>query len=146
MSLVDVARDALKEIPMAEVLRERLSLALDRLADAERQIAVLQTDKGGLEAQLERERVDHEQTKKELQRLQEKLHEEVRFIHGVELRRGIRTGGKWLPFCPKCHLPISSLRHESEIPYCNDGACGWVASNTSAGAVWQELKATEGAS
>ena len=37
MGLLDLARDTLKEIPMADVLRERLSLALDLAANAERQ-------------------------------------------------------------------------------------------------------------
>jgi hypothetical protein len=73
MGMVEVARDALKNIPISDVLRERVSLALDRLAEAERQIATLQAEKGGLQGQLERERIDHEQAKKELQRLQELL-------------------------------------------------------------------------
>src|ERR1700730_11529856 len=64
MEMVEVARDALKDIPISEVLRERVSLALDRLAEAERQIATLQAEKVGLQAQLERERIDHEQAKK----------------------------------------------------------------------------------
>jgi hypothetical protein len=107
MGMVEVARDALKNIPISEVLRERVSLALDRLAEAERQIATLQAEKGGLQAQLERERIDHEQAKKELQRLQELLREEIRLVCDVEFRKGVRTSGKWMPFCPKCHLPLA---------------------------------------
>ena len=120
MSLVDVARDALKEIPLSEVLRERVSLALDRLAEAERQITVLQTEKGGFEMQLERERLDHEKTKKELQRLQELLREEIRLVLGVEFRKGSRTGDKWQPFCPKCHLPVVFSRSPSDPIFCQD--------------------------
>jgi hypothetical protein len=86
--MVEVARNALKDIPTSEVLRERVSLALDRLAEAERQIATLQAEKGGLQAQLERERIDHEQTKKELQPLQELLREEIRLVCDVEFRKG----------------------------------------------------------
>src|SRR5947207_3139031 len=102
MSLIEVARDALKDIPISEVLRERVSLALDQLADAQRQVELLQTEIGGLKAQLERERFDHDQTKKELNALSELLREEVRFVLDVEFRKGVRTGGKWKPFCPKC--------------------------------------------
>jgi len=127
MSLLEVARDALKEIPISDVLRERLSLALDQLADSERKIAALQTENGSLQAQLERERLDHRQTQTELQRLKELLSEEVRFFHDVEFRRGARTGGRWTPFCPKCHLPITLSRQGGEYPYCNDRNCGWVS-------------------
>ena len=50
--------------------------------------------------------------------------------HGVEFRKGKITGGKWLPFCPKCHLPVahnpfSPIRR----PFCTDETdCGWTAS------------------
>ena len=142
MGLYEAAKDALKDIPMADVIRERISLALERLAEAEAQIATLQTEKGGLEAQIGRERTDHEETKKELQTLKERFQEDVRFIHGVEFRRGTRTGDIWLPFCPKCHLPIS-FSDQRAVPYCNDAACGWVAENTSMGAALQELRAMQ---
>jgi hypothetical protein len=33
MSIFDIARDTLKEIPMADVLRERLSSALDQFGE-----------------------------------------------------------------------------------------------------------------
>jgi hypothetical protein len=132
MGLAEVARDALKEIPLSEVLRERVSLALDRLAEAERQIAVMQTEKGGLQAQLERERIDHEQTKKELQKLQELMREEVRFVRGVEFRKGSRTGDKWQPFCPKCHLPVVFSRDPRDPIFCSDQhTCRWSSGDLS---------------
>jgi hypothetical protein len=31
--------------------------------------------------------------------------EEIRIYRGIEFRRGMRTQGKWMPFCPKCHMP-----------------------------------------
>lgn len=125
MGLIEATRDALKDIPISEVLRERVSLALDRLAESEAKIESLQSENGGVKAQLERERTDHEQTKKELQRLQELMHEEIRFVHAVEFRKGTRTGGVWMPFCPKCHLPIN-LPGDADVPYCtNRGGCGW---------------------
>ncbi len=127
--MVEVARDALKDIPISEVLRERVSLALDRLAEAERQIATLQAEKGGLQAQLERERIDHEQTKKELQPLQEWLREEIRLVCDVEFRKGVRTSGKWMPFCPKCHLPLAFPENPVHPTCCSDSDCGW-GSNT----------------
>jgi hypothetical protein len=129
--MVEVARDALKDIPISEVLRERVSLALDRLAEAE---------KGGLQAQLERERIDHEQTKKELQPLQELLREEIRLVCDVEFRKGVRTSGKWVPFCPKCHLPLASPQDPVHPTCCSDCDCGWV-SNTPSHSVQRESHA-----
>ena len=138
MGLVDIAKEALKEIPLSEVLRERISLALDRLAEAEKKIEALQTENGGLKAQFEREHIDHQETKSELHRLKDEHVEEVLVAHDVEFRRGARTGGKWRPFCPKCHLPIGVIVWSARMPYCNDESnCGWV-SNISAFEVLQE--------
>lgn len=117
MSLLDAARDALKQLPLSDILRERLSLALDQAAVAESKVAELQVALGKAEAkiesvhaQLEDERVHHQQTKEELQRLRDEHAEEVRIHATIEFRRGKRTGGKWLPFCPRCHLPASTVR------------------------------------
>ena len=138
--MIEVARDALKDIPISEVLRERVSLALDRLAEAEGQIATLQAEKGGLQAQLERERIDHEQTKKELPRLQELLREEIRLVCDVEFRKGVRTSGEWMPFCPKCHLPLAFPQDPVHPTCCSDCDCGWV-SNTPSHSVQRESRA-----
>ena len=140
MGMVEVARDALKDVPISEVLRERVSLALDRLAEAERQIATLQAEKGGLQAQLERERIDHQQTKKELQPLQELLREDIRFVCDVEFRKGVRTSGKWMPFCPKCHLPLAFPQNPVHPTCCSDSDCGW-ASDTPSHSVQRESHA-----
>lgn len=127
MSLLEVARDTLKDLPISDILRERLSLALDQSADSERQNAILQKENGSLQAQLEREQLDNKQTEQELARLKKMLEEEIRIIRSVEFRRGVRTGGQWLPFCPKCHLPLSPSAGEGR-PFCNDeGKCGWVS-------------------
>jgi hypothetical protein len=145
MGLLELTRDSLKDLPISDVIRERLSLALDQLADAQRQVGVLQTEKGGLQAQFERERLDHEQTKKELQRLQGLMTEEIRVVHGVEFRRGVRTSGEWLAFCPKCHLPISFIGSGADYPYCNDHDCGWI-SGVNTFVIRQELQQKTGAS
>jgi hypothetical protein len=125
MSLLEIARDTLKEIPMADVLRERLSLARDQFADAERKTSSLQSEVGALKAQLEQERVDHKQTQHELQRLKEEHAEEVRIHRSIEFRRGQRTSGKWMAFCPKCHLPAAHPQNQTAIAACPDGACKW---------------------
>lgn len=128
MSLISTARDALKDLPVSDIVRERLSLALDRLAEAEAKIETLQSEKGSLQSQLERERLDHQQTRQELQRLKDEHAEEIRIHRTIEFRRGKRTGGKWMAFCPKCHLPVAE-QHENGEPelYCIQkyDDCGW---------------------
>jgi hypothetical protein len=123
MGLIDVARDTLKEIPMADILRERLSLALDQFSALERQVSELQRENGKLESKLEREQVDRHKAQQELQRLQ-KEHEEETVIHSVlEFRRGKRTRNKWLPFCPVCHAPVLINPQDGQSPACCIGDC-----------------------
>jgi len=53
--------------------------------------------------------------------------EEIRIHDGIELRRGQRTGGKWLPFCPKCGMPAQDAyltNGRGKIVVCT-AACGW---------------------
>ncbi len=125
MSIIDIARDALKEIPMADVLRERLSLAFDYSAQQESKIEVLQTEKADFKARLEIERVNHQKTQQELERLRKEHEEAVRIFHAIEFRRGKRTGNEWVAFCPKCHLPASLQR--SETLMCSDYNCSWTS-------------------
>lgn len=127
MSLVTIARDALKDLPVSDIVRERLSLALDRLSDAEAKIETFQTQVGSLTAQLERECADHQQADRELQRLKEEHAEEVRIHRSVEFRRGQRTGGKWAVFCPKCHLPAAMPSEHGQYLSCSDGSCHWAS-------------------
>lgn len=137
MSLIEIARDALKEIPVSDILRERLALALDLAAKEEahheetkahlaRSEAHHEDTKAQLarsDADLERERLDHQKTREELQRLKDEHAEEIRIHHTVEFRRGKRTGGEWIAFCPKCHLPATDFPTVrcSEHP-----KCGWL--------------------
>ncbi len=122
MSIIDTARDALKNLPISDIVRERLSLALDRLAEAEAKIDTLQLQNGSLQAQIERERLDHKQTREELQRLKDEHAEEVRIHKGFEFRRGKRTGGVWMAFCPTCHLPADTT---TGVVRCANTKCGW---------------------
>ena len=128
MSFIDTAKDALKDLPISDIVRERLSLALDRLMDAEAKIDTLQTDKGSLQAQLDRERLDHKQAREELQRLKHEHAEDIRIHRTIEFRRGKRTGGRWMAFCPKCHLPVAEGSNNGEqMLYCIQkyDDCGW---------------------
>lgn len=63
--------------------------------------------------------------------LAESQAEEVRIYRGVEFRRGKRTGGKWMAFCPKCHMPAQNgskpilYSHDrAKVVFCS-AICGW---------------------
>ena len=122
MNLIDVARDTLKEIPMADSLRERLSLALDQSAGLERQVAVMQMELGKLQALIEVVALDRDKAREELQRLKDEHAEEVILKRAVEFRRGTRTEGEWMAFCPKCHMPAMA---NEELDACCTARCGW---------------------
>lgn len=124
MSILDIARDTLKDLPISDILRERFSLALDHLAEAETKIEILQSENAVLKSQLERERIDHQKTQQELERLRKEHEEEVRILHAVEFRRGKRTGNQWIAFCPRCHMP-ASLGYGK--PICSNGDCHWTS-------------------
>jgi hypothetical protein len=122
MSLLDSAREALKELPISDLVRERLSLALDRLSEAEAKIEVLQAENARLRVELENERLNHQHTRDQLQRLQEEHAEEVLIARGIEFRRGKRTRSRWEPFCPACHIPADLSCGTAR---CGRDACGW---------------------
>jgi phage protein D len=96
VSFIQAARDALKDLPVSEIAHERLSLALDRLAETEVKNEALTLEKNSLQAQLDRERRDHKQTCQDLQRLKDEHTEEARIYKMVEFRRGnAQVGSGW---------------------------------------------------
>ena len=54
--------------------------------------------------------------------LAESQAEEIRIHSTIEFRRGKRTGGVWMPFCPKCHMPART----DEGIFCSV-TCGWIS-------------------
>lgn len=127
MGLIDTARQTLVELPISDILRERLSLAVDYAADLERKVSTLQSEVGNLQGQLERVTLDHNQCREQYQRLQKEHEEETRIWSTVEFRRGKRTDGQWVPFCPICHSPVSaSVPHPLGQVACS-GKCGWLS-------------------
>ena len=122
MGLIDIAGDTLKEIPISDVLRERFSLALDRLAQLEAENEELKSKLAVAHSRLENERLDHQKTQQELEGLRKLHEEEVRIFYAIEFRRGKRTGDQWIAFCPRCHMP-ASLRFTN--PLCSNGDCHW---------------------
>jgi hypothetical protein len=111
----------------ATILGQQLEFARDQYSALERQVTDFQAKAAKLEAQLEIERANHNEIKQELQRLKEEHAEEIRIHRMVELRRGKRTGGVWMAFCPKCHLPAGYDEGSGGLVYCPSGNCGWRA-------------------
>jgi hypothetical protein len=48
--------------------------------------------------------------------------EEIRIHSAIEFRRGKRTGGQWMPFCPKCKMPA---RVSNDFGVFCSSNCGW---------------------
>ncbi len=60
--------------------------------------------------------------------LSESQSEDIRIHLTIEFRRGKRTGGKWLAFCPKCHMPVIEHKKSSnERLICCTSTCGWLS-------------------
>lgn len=130
MTLLDTARQALVELPISDIVRERLSLALDRLEEAESKMTILQTENGKLQSQLENVTLDRDKAREQHQRLQDEHREDIRIFRSLEFRRGLRTNKEWLPFCPQCHMPVAIADRERNA-ICT-GSCGWTSGLTQA--------------
>lgn len=128
MSLIETARKTLTELPISDVLRERLSLVLDETASLERKVDDVKTELAESRAELKIAKAEEEKARKAVEALKKEHEEEILISHCVEFRRGKRTGGKWLAFCPKCGLPVVPCQNREYPPYCTDTAnCNWSA-------------------
>jgi hypothetical protein len=129
MNIFDGIEKLITEHGSAAILSQQLAFARDQFEVLERKVSDLQTQIGRFDAQLERERTEHKQAREDLQRLKDEHFEEVRIHRLIEFRRGKRTGGKWMAFCPKCHLPVGDGEGMSGCPmaYCTakHDDCGW---------------------
>jgi hypothetical protein len=126
MSLIETARKTLIGLPISDVLRERLSLALDESAQLQTKCEETKSQLARVEIQLEIERSNHKKTQDELVQLKNEHAEEIRIQNGIEFRRGKRTGGKWTAFCPKCHMPVQG---DEDYAIACSANCGWSSVN-----------------
>jgi hypothetical protein len=93
-----------------------------RLVQKDDEISALRMKNQDLQLTLEKEQIQHQKTRDELQRLRNEHSEEIRIYKEIEFRRSKRTDGKWAAFCPKCHLPVSGRG----VVQCKDQKrCGW---------------------
>lgn len=128
MGIFDSIEKLITEHGSAAIISQQLAFARDQFDAMERKVSDLQTQVGRLDAQLERERSDHKQAREDLQRLKDEHAEEIRISKLIEFRRGKRTGGKWMAFCPKCHLPAGDTRSNgAPLVFCTAKFedCGW---------------------
>ncbi len=58
-----------------------------------------------------------------------KQKEVVRFCRGVEFQIGPKTGRRWMPFCPKCHVVLEPHWDGFGMVHCSAG-CGWSSTIT----------------
>lgn len=129
MGLYDIAKDALKEIPMSEIMRARLELAVDQASALEREVADLQTEIGRLQAQLERLSEENNEKDRKLKAFYEASKEEVVLYRTLEFRKGAYTRGRWEACCPKCHLPVRA-REGGYYLTCSDQQCQYMSQVT----------------
>lgn len=122
MGIFDPLEKLINEHGSAAILREQLSLAKSQYAALERQVGDAMSKITKLEAQNEIERLNHKETQLELDRLKDEYSEEVRLHKSIEFRRGKRTKGEWMAFCPACHT-LADL--SSGFVSCANPKCGW---------------------
>ena len=126
MSFFDLAKDALKEIPMADIMRARLELAFDQSALQEKQMSTLRDENAELKAELKIAQRDVEKKSAEFEALKKEHEEEVVVLDAVKFRRGKRTLSRWMPFCPVCDLPLDVDRERRSPVQClGSRKCDW---------------------
>lgn len=126
MGLLETARDALKDLPVSDILRERLSLALDQATAAEKKIEAMRDENAELKAEIKIARADAEKKSAELEALRKEHEEEVVVLDSLVFKRGKRTLGRWVPMCPVCDLPLSIDRGKPYPVQCaRSRTCDW---------------------
>jgi hypothetical protein len=112
-------------IEISAVVRERLSLAEAQATDIQKKVTLLEAENEELKSQIKYEQVNHAETKRKLAEINKKWAEDVRLFRGIEFRRGHRTGGIWMAFCPSCHLPLVEQVNHKIFAICSKH-CGWL--------------------
>jgi hypothetical protein len=118
---------ALEAIPkISELLARLIKLSKDRETGA--LVQQIQEHQLVIHAAL----VEADAKRRDLERELHELQSEEKRIHSaIEFRRGKRTGGVWMPFCPHCHMP--AVADDDQQVACSMG-CPWAC-----GVPWGEL-------
>lgn len=109
---MSIIAELLREVPLSSLLHEK--------------VKALEAQRDEFKRELEYSKILLEKLQEKHRALVAKHAEDVRLLAGVEFRRGQRTGGVWLGFCPKCHLPVNEelLAGGNRAALCS-ALCGW---------------------
>ena len=110
----------------AAILKQQLEFVREQFTAMERSLEESRSKAAKLEAKLDIEREKYSQIKGEFDNLKSEHEEEVLIYKLVEFRRGKRTRGAWVPFCPKCHSPVTCDFDSKAHAFCTS-SCGWEA-------------------
>jgi hypothetical protein len=125
MSFFEQLKGSLSELPISDILRARLDFAFDQITAIEKENANLHAERARLEVRLEETDKRFDRLKREFDELKSAHEEEHRVVGGIDMRRGLRTGGQWLPFCPVCKSPAA---HDPQLDAftCTNRECPWM--------------------
>lgn len=110
MGIISDIRDALKEIPLSDILRERLTTA-------ERAIEELEKENINLKKENTRLKKHNNELTEELAKLRVNREEFVE-ARGAFFKRKPAGGYYETVYCPSCKMPLSSFG--GDFPYCCD--------------------------
>lgn len=136
MGAFDSIKKTIADLPISDIYKARIELVVDQLSEAQSKIGELQTQVGRVESERDRERLERQDAQRALQALREEHAEDVRIHYGIEFRRGKRTGGHWVGFCPQCHLPAADWRDGTGVG-CSS-SCDW--SSTQVGCMAEAIR------
>ena len=118
VGLVIMIMTALEAIPkISELLARLIKLSKDREASA--LVQQIQEYQLVIHTALIEAHAKIHDLERDLHELQS---EEKRIHSAIEFRRGKRTGGLWMPFCPHCHMP--AVADDNGQVACSMG-CPW---------------------
>lgn len=120
-------RSSIVSVMTAEVMQSKLELAAMRGEQLESEKLALEKRVAVLEFQLTESQQNAHRARTELEALKLSLEETVRIAHGIEFRRGPRTGSIWQAFCSVCHAPVVTERvgPDHTCLSCSSGKCQW---------------------
>lgn len=122
MNIFDTIEKLITEHGSAAILRERLDFAKQQFAQLEAEVVELRNARAEIAAFLRIEKEAHTKTRDNYDALVALHSEEIRIVDGIEFRRGKRTSGCWIAFCPACHVPADTSRVYVRCSVVN---CGW---------------------
>jgi hypothetical protein len=94
----------------AAIMEKRLALKDEENAKLKAQIGEMDAKIKTLEASQQKQQIETD---------------DVLIHNAIEFRRGIKTSGKWMGFCPKCHLPAENCLWFKQPAVVCTARCGW---------------------